>query len=184
MTELFQYRFRNSVNPSELSKPEPGAGFGEGLRDHSFGNLLIAAMCAIKGGDFEAAVRETSRVLNVKGRVLPSTVTHVRLRGEMSDGSFVEGESAIASSPLKIKRVHLLPEDACPAEDVIEAILGRGCDCAGPRFGFHEYHSEPAHSGHPRCDPAITGEKGLCLQRDDATGRDGSIYRLRPCEGD
>ena len=136
MTELFQYRFRNSVNPSELNKPEPGAGFGEGLRDHSFGNLLIAAMCAIKGGDFEAAVRETSRVLNIRGRVLPSTVTHVRLRGEMEDGSMVEGESAIASSPLKIKRIHLVPSTACPADEVIEAIEQADVIVLGPGSVF------------------------------------------------
>ncbi len=139
MTELFQYRFRNSVNPAELNKnerTESGQGYGEGLRDHSFGNLLIAAMCAIKGGDFEAAVRETSRVLNIRGRVLPSTVTHVRLRGEMDDGSFVEGESAIASSPLKIKRVHLVPGNACPAEEVIEAILSADVIVLGPGSVF------------------------------------------------
>ena len=97
-------------------------GYGEGLRDHSFGNLLIAAMCAINGGDFEQGVRETSRVLNIRGRVLPATVDHVRLRGEMEDGSILEGETTIASSPLKIKRVSLIPENACPIDDVIEAI--------------------------------------------------------------
>ncbi|HLJ54846.1 MAG TPA: gluconeogenesis factor YvcK family protein, partial [Chthonomonadaceae bacterium] len=65
MTELFQYRFRDSVQPEspapaepahetagEARRPKREPGYGEGLRDHAFGNLLIAAMCAISGGDF------------------------------------------------------------------------------------------------------------------------------------
>ncbi len=136
MTELFQYRFRDSVRPEptaiqdDATDESPGdrkrvrqePGYGEGLRDHAFGNLLIAAMCAINGGDFERGIRETSRVLNIRGRVLPSTVDHVALRAEMEDGSVLDGESTIASSNLKIKRVSLTPGTACPLDEVIEAI--------------------------------------------------------------
>ena len=178
MTELFQYRFRNSVKPEENRKEEekkrrkeeepalPTAqrstlaaggvpngqnlpdsaeasptprpkiqnqeGYGEGLRDHAFGNLLIAAMCAINDGDFERGVQETSRVLNVRGKVLPTTVDHVRLRGEMEDGSFVDGETSIAHSPLKIKRVSLVPEDACPLQAVLDAIAKADIIVLGP----------------------------------------------------
>lgn len=154
MTELFQYRFRNTphatngteaheaiANMAARSKSESGGtgvltptgtGYGEGLRDHAFGNLLIAAMCAIYDGDFERGVRETSRVLNVRGQVLPSTVEHVRLRAEMEDGSFLEGESTISSSPLKIKRVSLVPGNACPIDDVLEAIARADVIVLGP----------------------------------------------------
>jgi len=109
MTDLFQFRFR-------------GDGAGEGLRDHAFGNLLIAAMCGISGGDFEQAVRLTSRVLNIRGRVLPSTLAHGCLRAEMEDGSILIGETTIANSPLKIKRVSLSPADAPPLDEVLQAI--------------------------------------------------------------
>jgi uncharacterized cofD-like protein len=172
MTQLFQYRFRNSVRPTDresvsaaakaasrlpdtttvpafapnVSAQNAGADlvsgpgssaldprlFGEGLRDHAFGNLLIAAMCAINGGDFERAVRETSRVLNIRGRVLPSTVDHVRLRAEMEDGSFLDGETTIAHSDLKIKRVSLVPGDACPVKGAIEAIQSADVIVIGP----------------------------------------------------
>lgn len=178
MTELFQYRFRNSVKPEDgkreeekkrrkeeemplaamqrstleagdvtngqypLESVEPiqnpkfkiqnSEGYGEGLRDHSFGNLLIAAMCAINDGDFERGVRETSRVLNVRGKVLPTTVDHVYLRGEMEDGSFVNGETNIAHSPLKIKRIHLVPENACPLQAVLDAIAKADIIVLGP----------------------------------------------------
>jgi uncharacterized cofD-like protein len=161
MMELFQFRFRNSLPApqNEVTLPAPvaqraaesaganavvapasgtsgGNNYGEGLRDHAFGNLLIAAMCAINGGDFERAVQETSRVLNIRGRVLPSTVAHVRLRGEMEDGSILEGETTIAHSPLKIKRISLVPGDACPAEDVLEAIARADVIVLGPGSVF------------------------------------------------
>lgn len=157
MTELFQYRFRNSVAPQHAvtaapavvgavvngngsypsaSAPAPpnpaGNSYGEGLRDHAFGNLLIAAMCAINGGDFERGVQETARVLNIRGRVLPSTVAHVKLRGEMEDGSFLEGETTISNSPLKIKRVSLTPDNARPPDDVLEAIARADVIVLGP----------------------------------------------------
>jgi uncharacterized cofD-like protein len=109
MTDLFQYRFRKG----------PAS---EGLRDHAFGNLLIAAMCDITDGDFEQAIRLTSQVLNIRGRVLPSTLTHVSLRGEMEDGSILDGETNIAHSPLKVKRVTLCPPDAQTLDEVLEAI--------------------------------------------------------------
>ncbi len=109
MTDLFQYRFR-------------GAGTGEGLRDHAFGNLLIAAMADISGGDFEQAVRRTSQVLNIRGMVLPSTLQHVCLRAEMEDGSVLSGETTIASSPLRIKRIFLSPGGAQSLDEVIQAI--------------------------------------------------------------
>ena len=156
MTELFQYRFRDSVQKvktvesakytssetagvSAVAEMEAtilnrreGNSFGEGLRDHAFGNLLIAAMCAIYDGDFKRGVEETSRVLNIRGRVLPSTVTHVSLRGEMENGSVLEGETAIASSPLKIKRISLSPANAGPIEDVLEAIAHADVIVLGP----------------------------------------------------
>jgi uncharacterized cofD-like protein len=109
MTDLFQYRFK-------------GDRASDGLRDHNFGNLLIAAMSQISGGDFEQAIRQTSKVLNIRGKVLPSTLEHVCLRAEMEDGSFVEGETNIAHSPLKIKRITLHPGDARSLDEVIEAI--------------------------------------------------------------
>ena len=147
MTELFQYRFRNAGEKVDDKRPkteehsaqiagDTGANYGEGLRDHAFGNLLIAAMTAINGGDFERGVQETSRVLNIRGQVLPSTVDHVHLRAEMEDGSILEGETTIASSPLKIKRMHLVPETACPVDDVIEAIQRADVIVLGPGSVF------------------------------------------------
>ncbi|HEV2472707.1 MAG TPA: gluconeogenesis factor YvcK family protein, partial [Chthonomonadales bacterium] len=160
MTELFQYRFRDSVDPGSaaggqhIARKSPGesggdlmpaaasvttmapARYGEGLRDHAFGNLLIAAMCAINNGDFELGVRQTSRILKVRGRVLPSTDACVTLRAEMEDGSFIEGEVNIAASPLRIKRMYLSPQDARPMDEVLEAIDQADVIVMGPGSVF------------------------------------------------
>jgi uncharacterized cofD-like protein len=139
MTQLFQFRFRNSTRTPRRSGskaeeiPETDIKtYGEGLRDHAFGNLLIAAMCSINNGDFEKAVRDTSRVLNIRGRVLPSTVQHVTLSAEMEDGSTIEGETLIAHSPLKINHVSLKPGDAQPSAGVLEAIAHADVIVVGP----------------------------------------------------
>ncbi|MCS6831047.1 MAG: YvcK family protein [Armatimonadota bacterium] len=119
MTELFQYRFRGS----------------EGLGGHSFGNLLIVAMTNITG-DFERAIRETSKVLAIRGRVLPSTLDHVRLRAKMEDGSYIEGETAIASSPLKIRQMMLTPPSARPLDEALQAIREAEVIVLGPGSVF------------------------------------------------
>ncbi|MDI6827265.1 MAG: YvcK family protein, partial [Armatimonadota bacterium] len=116
MTELFQHRFDEA---------------GEGLSGHSFGNLLIAAMTSITG-DFERAVKETSNILAIRGRVLPSTLQNVVLRAEMEDGSILEGETNITKSPLAIKRISLFPEDVMPLEETLEAIRFANAIVIGP----------------------------------------------------
>ena len=119
MTDLFQYRFH-------------GPDVGEGLRDHNFGNLLIAAMSGISHGDFKEAVHLTSQVLNIRGRVLPSTIKRVSLRAEMEDGSILDGETTIAGSPERIRRIFLNPPHAESLDEVIEAILLADVIVIGP----------------------------------------------------
>ena len=108
MQQLFQYRFQ-TINEKD------------GLSGHSFGNLLIAAMADITG-DFERAVKETSNILAIRGRVLPSTVETVVLVGEMADGREVTGESEIAGDPAPIARIKLCPDNPRPLDETIAAI--------------------------------------------------------------
>ncbi len=115
MTELFQYRF-DGVN---------------GLSGHSFGNLLIAAMTQITG-DFERAVKETSNILAIRGRVLPSTVDNVQLQAEMEDGSFEQGETSIVKNPSPIKHVLLYPSNVKPLDETLDAIEKADCIIMGP----------------------------------------------------
>jgi len=104
MEELFQYRFSCGS-----------------LKGHSFGNLLLAAMTEILG-NFELAIKESSKVLAVKGRVLPSTSENVVLEAVYDDGEIACGESHIPNSRKRISRVMLKPSDAKPSEEAIEAI--------------------------------------------------------------
>lgn len=115
MEKLFQYRF----------------SWGEGLQGHSFGNLFIAAMTDITG-DFELAVREFSKVLAVRGRVLPATLEAVSLGAEYRDGSVAMGESNIPQRDKAIKRVFLDKPDVDALPEALQAIAQADIVILGP----------------------------------------------------
>ena len=115
VTKLFQYRFKT----------------GEGLEGHSFGNLFLTALCSITG-DMVNAVKESSKVLSIRGRVLPSTLDDMRLAAEMEDGTIVNGESTIPEAPGKIKRLFTIPENCKPLDEVISAIKSADLIILGP----------------------------------------------------
>ncbi|MGH7728168.1 MAG: gluconeogenesis factor YvcK family protein [Vulcanimicrobiaceae bacterium] len=104
---------------------------GEGLSGHAFGNLFIAAMTAITG-NFDRAIQESSRVLNIKGRVLPSTLVAVRLRATLRDGSAVCGETNISRSHAPIAALALEPANAQPLPETLEAIRNADAIVLGP----------------------------------------------------
>ncbi len=117
MTNLFQYRF-----------PE---GAGEGLEGHSFGNLFIVAMSEVSG-NMELAIRETSRVLAVKGQILPSTLEDVNLKGLTKDGRTIRGESAITTAKTEIQSVSLEPSHPAAYPDAVNAIRNADLIVVGP----------------------------------------------------
>lgn len=117
MTDLFQHRF----------KDDSGS-----LSGHSMGNLLIAALVDQAHGDFEKAIAAAADVLAIRGRVLPSTLDHVRLRAVLDDGAEVTGETAMVEASGRIRRVFLDPPDAAPYEPVLEAIRNADLVCIGP----------------------------------------------------
>ncbi|GLV14551.1 gluconeogenesis factor [Alicyclobacillus hesperidum] len=104
---------------------------GQGLEGHSFGNLFLAAMTHIMG-DFESAIRETSRVLAVRGKVLPAVREDVRLRAHLADGSVIEGESKIPEAGGRIELLELVPKDLEPLPDVLSAIASADAIVVGP----------------------------------------------------
>ena len=115
VTKLFQYRFKDCA----------------GLSGHSFGNLFLTAMCSITG-NMVKAVQESSKVLSIRGRVLPSTLDDMRLVAEMEDGSIIKGESNIPESGKKIKRLFTEPTNCKPLEDAIVAIHDADLIILGP----------------------------------------------------
>ncbi|MCU5745849.1 YvcK family protein [Staphylococcus sp. SQ8-PEA] len=114
LKQLFQYRFKEDQ-----------------VEGHSLGNLLIAAMTNITD-DFGHAVKELSKILSIKGQVIPSTNSSVSLKAEMEDGELVYGESNIPKRNKRIKRVFLEPEDVEPMEEAIQAIEEADLIVLGP----------------------------------------------------
>ena len=115
VNKLFKYRFKN----------------GEGVEGHSFGNLFLTALYDITG-DMVSAVRASSRVLSIRGRVLPATLDDMKLVAEMEDGRIVHGESTIPEAHGRIKRLFTEPANCKALEDVIQAIRNAELIILGP----------------------------------------------------
>lgn len=98
MENLLQFRFQEGV-----------------LKGQNFGNLLIAALTEIYQ-DFETAIEETAKVLNISGKVYPVTLDNVHLEGEFENGDKCIGESKIPviaeRENLRIKKLRTFPEKA------------------------------------------------------------------------
>jgi uncharacterized cofD-like protein len=115
MTQLMQYRF------------PPGSG----LDDHAFGNLFIAAMTAVTG-DFEEAVRESNRVLAVRGQVLPATSVPLNLSAILDSGRRLQGQVAISQAEEPIAEVTIQPADVRASPEALERILEADMIVIGP----------------------------------------------------
>ena len=115
MEQLFQYRFSDEGH----------------LVGHSFGNLFIASMTEVLG-DFEEAIKESSKVLAIQGQVLPATNEDIRLGAIYSDGSRQLGESLIPNHGKKIEEVFLDPTECQPTPDTLEAISASDIIVIGP----------------------------------------------------
>ncbi len=116
MGELFQYRFAE----------------GGSLSGHNFGNLFLTAMVQITKGDFQKAVEESSKVLAIRGKVIPSTTHNVHLVAEYIDGQRTEGEALIPKTNVPIKRLSLTPEGVQPTSEALSAIAEADIVVLGP----------------------------------------------------
>jgi uncharacterized cofD-like protein len=127
MSDLLGYRFpggrREAGQPVET---EPG-----GLGGHAIGNLLIAALTAVEGGDFEEGVRRMNRVLAVRGQVLPASPTPITLHARTREGMVVSGQSNVMRTS-GIERVWITPGDVAASEDAVAAITEAELIVLGP----------------------------------------------------
>ncbi|NQT28259.1 MAG: YvcK family protein [Candidatus Omnitrophica bacterium] len=115
MRDLFQYRFKE----------------GEGIKGHSFGNIFITAMTQVTGS-FKDAVKESSIILAIRGRVLPSSLDKIRLKAEYNDGTIKEGEDKIPHEGKLIRRIYLVPQDVKSNPEAVEAIRDAEIIIFGP----------------------------------------------------
>ncbi|MBF2067099.1 MAG: YvcK family protein [Calothrix sp. C42_A2020_038] len=115
LTELFEYRF----------------SVGDGLSGHSFGNLFLTALSEITG-DLERAVAASSKVLAIRGQVLPATLSDIRLWAKLSDGRLIEGESKITEAKGTIVDFGCTPTEPKALPAAIKAIREADYIIMGP----------------------------------------------------
>src|ERR1700730_3051179 len=113
MKQLFDHRFKEGS-----------------LNGHSFGNLFIMAMADVTG-NFEHALRESGKVLAVKGTIIPSTLQDVTLVASIN-GHTVEGESKIPKQNAPISQVFLKPDGAMLNPEAAPATLAAELAVLGP----------------------------------------------------
>jgi uncharacterized cofD-like protein len=115
LSKLFQYRFTQ----------------GAGLEGHSFGNLFVTALTAVTG-DFAKAVELSGAILATRGKIVPSTTSNVQLIAHMNDGTEVAGETRITASKQRIVELRMVPKDAQPLPETLEAIAQADLITIGP----------------------------------------------------
>jgi uncharacterized cofD-like protein len=115
LQKLFQYRF----------------GSQSALGGHSFGNLFITALSEVTK-DFGQAIKESSKVLAIRGQVIPVTLENVNLEARLVDGIVIVGQDQIAHSPKPIEEVYLKPKDSRPTPEALEAISSADAILVGP----------------------------------------------------
>ncbi len=115
LSQLFSHRFTS----------------GRGLKGHSFGNLFLAALTSLTG-DFAGAVRVSSEILAIAGRIYPATESNVILEAELADGSVVVGESKISKSKATIRRIRLNTGRCKPMRETVDAIAAADLISFGP----------------------------------------------------
>ncbi|MEM7769403.1 MAG: gluconeogenesis factor YvcK family protein [Cyanobacteria bacterium P01_E01_bin.6] len=115
ITELFQYRFEA----------------GNGLVGHSFGNLFLTAMGKVTG-DVEQAIAAISKVLAVRGQVVPATLSDMKLWAELADGRRIEGESQITEAKGQIVHIGCEPAQPPALPRAIQAIQEADYIIIGP----------------------------------------------------
>ena len=115
LSRLFQHRFQA----------------GLGLKGHSFGNLFLTALTQ-RMGDFPEAVKASSEVLKIKGRIYPATAANVALEATLADGTHVIGETKISKSRRPIRTVRLRPRKVKPMLDTLAAIARADLITLGP----------------------------------------------------
>jgi len=117
LSELFNYRFAEG-----------------GLKGHAFGNIMLTALTRLTGS-FENAIYETSRILRVRGMVIPVTLDNVRLCAKLENGAVIRGETNIDipkhDGRLRIKKLWLDPR-ARLNKKAREAILAANMVVIGP----------------------------------------------------
>lgn len=115
LTKLLRYRFKSDGQ----------------LSGHSFGNIFLTALTAVTG-DFLEAIKLTSEVLAIKGRIFPSTMDDITLVAELADGRVVRGETEIVAARSRVNRLNLSKQHCQALPETLAAIRNADLVTAGP----------------------------------------------------
>ena len=144
------------------------------LAGHAFGNLLIAALTDI-AGDFEEGVRESNRVLAVRGRSCRSPAEPLTLHAELEDGSMLEGQSQIERAR-GIRRVWITPDDMRPTAEALDGHRRRRVVVIGPGSLYTSLLPSLLVPGMREALADDARRARLRLQRGHAARRDGGLH--------
>lgn len=114
MEDLFSYRF------------ESGA-----LAGHSLGNLFLAGLAG-RFGDFQKGIEHVGKVFALRGEVYPSTLAQITLEAYFEDGRSINGETAIRTTPGKIKHLKVTPRNCTPLPEALKAVQEADLIVLGP----------------------------------------------------
>ena len=163
LSQLFQYRFAS----------------GEGLEGHSFGNLFLAALAGITG-DFVQAIHMSSQILATRGHIYPSTASNVTLEARMDDGTLVQGETSITASQRRIVQLMLVPAEAEPLPQTLEAIANADLITIGPGSLYTSLITNLLVRGIPEAIAAAKGTRvyicNLMTQANESIGLTASQH--------
>jgi uncharacterized cofD-like protein len=163
LAELFRYRFS-----------------GGGLDGHNFGNLFLTALADVCG-DFSLAVKLSSAILKTRGEIYPSTTSStVQLDATMHNGERVRGETNITAGRSGIAQLRLVPANAQPLPQALDAIANADIVSIGPGSLFTSIIPNLLVSGVPE---AIVGSNAvrvyvgnLMTQPNESTGLTASQH--------
>ncbi len=123
--EVLEHRFAG------LPTIDAVPGSGGPLGGHPVGNILLAAMTQLEGGDFEEGVRRANRVLAVRGQVIPAAAAPLTLHARTRDGEVVDGQSLITGTR-GIERAWVTPANVAACADALTAIAEADLIVLGP----------------------------------------------------
>jgi len=166
LRELFLYRFDK----------------GEGLNGHNFGNLLMVTLTEILGSEAKA-VKAASRILRVKGRVLPVTEDDIQIVATYDDGVVIEGEHTIDEPPAERNEHHIISLSTKPRANITqeakEALLSADLILLGPGDLYSSLLANCVIEGVPE---AICESKGKFIFASNLMTRPGQTHNMTACD--
>ncbi|MFO7881639.1 MAG: YvcK family protein [Kosmotogaceae bacterium] len=140
LSKVFSYRFKSDK-----------------LLKHSLGNLILAGLTEMEGS-FPEAVAAASKLLRIRGNVLPVADALIHLVGTFNDGTILKGETNISKKGCSPKELRL-DRTVKALPEVVEAIENADYIIFGPGSLFTSIISNFLVEGVPQALQKSKGKK-------------------------